>query len=216
MSNKNSYTMSATYPFVRFSLSKNTDSHLYAPEIALILAAGLSYVFWPVDLTGFDTWLLFVIWVFISGSLISLALTNMKYLLLPDRMLKTLIISVSFYVLTAAALASQAQSGSAGDIILTSLAGVLVLGLIPYILFQVSSGRWIGGGDVKLGAILGLLLGWKLALIALAAHLVLTYLIIFIIGVTQYRLPGKLQVIPSGFIWAIVAIGTFVLGNYFI
>lgn len=189
---------------------------MYAPEIALLLAAGLSYVFWPVDLTGFDTWLLFVIWVFISGSLISLALTNMKYLLLPDRMLKTLLMSVSFYVLTAAALASQAQSGSAGDKILTSLAGILVLGLIPYILFQVSAGKWIGGGDVKLGAILGLLLGWKLALIALLAHLVLTYSIFFIIGVSQYRLPGKMQVIPTGFIWAIVAIGTFVLGNYFI
>lgn len=216
MSNQNGNKMSDTYPFVRFTLSKNTDPHLYAPEIALILATGLSFILWPFELTGFDTWLLFVIWVFISGSFISLALTNMKYLVLPDRMLKTLLMSVAFYILTAAALASQAQSGSAGDIILTSLAGGVVLGLIPYILFQVSSGKWIGGGDVKLGAILGLLLGWKLALVALVAHLVLTYLIIFIIGVTQYRLPGKMQAIPSGFIWAIVAIGTFIVGNYLV
>ncbi len=37
--------------------------------------------------------------------------------------------------------------------------GVLIGGGIFYLLFQISSGRWIGGGDVKLGFLLGALVG---------------------------------------------------------
>jgi prepilin signal peptidase PulO-like enzyme (type II secretory pathway) len=36
---------------------------------------------------------------------------------------------------------------------------MVIGGGIFYILFQVSQGKWIGGGDVKLGALLGLYLG---------------------------------------------------------
>ncbi len=43
---------------------------------------------------------------------------------------------------------------AAGQIIISFVIGS---GLF-YILFQVSSGRWIGGGDVKLGMLLGLIL----------------------------------------------------------
>jgi prepilin signal peptidase PulO-like enzyme (type II secretory pathway) len=35
--------------------------------------------------------------------------------------------------------------------------GVIIIAGLFYILFQVSKGKWIGGGDVKLGACLGLL-----------------------------------------------------------
>ena len=35
--------------------------------------------------------------------------------------------------------------------------------------FVLSKGRWIGGGDIRLGALMGILLGWKLGLIALIA-----------------------------------------------
>jgi prepilin signal peptidase PulO-like enzyme (type II secretory pathway) len=33
--------------------------------------------------------------------------------------------------------------------------------------FVVSRGTWIGGGDIRLGALMGILLGWKLLLVAL-------------------------------------------------
>ncbi|MDQ5886124.1 MAG: leader peptidase (prepilin peptidase) / N-methyltransferase [Patescibacteria group bacterium] len=214
MTNTKIHKIGDSYPFYRF-LNKQNDSYLYFPEISLIIVSALSYVYWPVGVKGFENWLLLAIWTFIAGSLVSLAVTNMKYLLLPDSMLKPLLVSVVFYVLTAAALASQAQTASAGDILLKSLIGGLVLGGLPYILFQVSAGRWIGGGDVKLGFIVGLLLGWKLGLIALLISFLFTIFIFFIVGVTQYRLPSKAQVIPTGFIWTLVATGTFIFGNYF-
>jgi prepilin signal peptidase PulO-like enzyme (type II secretory pathway) len=40
-----------------------------------------------------------------------------------------------------------------------SLLGLAVLGGLFYLLFQISRGKWIGGGDVKLGFVLGLLVG---------------------------------------------------------
>lgn len=34
--------------------------------------------------------------------------------------------------------------------------------------FILSKGRWVGGGDIRLGILMGLLLGWKLGIVALA------------------------------------------------
>ena len=40
--------------------------------------------------------------------------------------------------------------------------GVLIASGIFYVIFQLSGGQWIGGGDVKLGFVLGVLLGGPL------------------------------------------------------
>lgn len=216
MSNTNNNRMISTYPFVRFGSNKKTESYLFVPEVILLAAAGLSYAFWPVTIDGFDNWLLFILWIYVCGSLVSLAVTNMRFMLLPDKMLKPLLYSVVFYVLTGAALAAQANFGSAGEIILSSILGGLLLGGVPYLLFQISSGKWIGGGDVKLGAIVGLLLGWKISIVALIAYILFTVFVFFIISIAQYSNSSKINRIPTGFIWAIIAIGSFIFGNYFI
>ena len=65
--------------------------------------------------------------------------------------------------------------------IIIALAGNLLLGQVWWELllgaaiaagffllqFLVSKGKWIGGGDIRLGVLMGLILGWKLVLIAL-------------------------------------------------
>ena len=33
--------------------------------------------------------------------------------------------------------------------------------------YIISSGKWIGGGDIRLGAVMGVMLGWKLVILAL-------------------------------------------------
>jgi len=80
---------------------------------------------------------------------------------------------------------------------LNLLVGLLIGGGIFYLLFQVSGGKLIGGGDVKLGAILGLYLGSGL----------LAILMIFFASVlgTIYSLPllangkvGRKTLIPYG------------------
>lgn len=43
--------------------------------------------------------------------------------------------------------------------LISAAVGVAVVSGIFYVLFQVSNGKWIGGGDVKVGLPLGLLVG---------------------------------------------------------
>lgn len=50
--------------------------------------------------------------------------------------------------------------------ILTYIAGMIIVSGILYLLYFISNGRAIGGGDVKLMAACGLLLGWKLIIVA--------------------------------------------------
>ncbi len=48
-------------------------------------------------------------------------------------------------------------SGSGAALQIVS--SVLIAGGIFYVLFAISKGKWIGGGDVKLGLLIGLILG---------------------------------------------------------
>lgn len=47
------------------------------------------------------------------------------------------------------------------------LIGGILLGLFFLLQYMVSKGKWIGGGDIRLGVLLGVLLGWDFGLLAL-------------------------------------------------
>lgn len=90
----------------------------------------------------------------------------------------------------------------AGGIVLNlvSIPSMLIggIGIFSFFALQLilSKGKWIGGGDLRLGALMGFLLGWKMGLIAL----VLAYLfgsIISIILLISSRVTRK-SAIPFG------------------
>lgn len=60
-----------------------------------------------------------------------------------------------------------------------------VLGLFFLALSAVSRGTWIGGGDIKLAALIGLLLGWPYALVAVMLAYILGSLYAIILLVTK-------------------------------
>lgn len=132
-------------------------------ELGMIAFFVLSYAFWP---GGVDTGLEiahFALWLIAGVIMAVLFAYDAKWFLLPDRY--TLALAVVGLAIVGI---SAAQTQEVGTAILTALGAVAVLGGLYAVLYAVSKGRWVGFGDVKLGAALGLILvDWQLAVIAL-------------------------------------------------
>jgi prepilin signal peptidase PulO-like enzyme (type II secretory pathway) len=121
-----------------------------------LATAGLfvvSYIWWPHDLTGAQN-VVFGLWLILLTGLMALLVYDLRWYQLPNRILYPL----SFV----AGLLAVIQAASADDplrAVVDTALSVVVAGGLFYVLFQVSDGKWIGGGDVKLGWLLGLVLG---------------------------------------------------------
>lgn len=121
-------------------------------ELVTALLVVLSYNYWPATLQGSQL-ALFGIWLLILVGFMSLAIYDIRWMLLPDR--------IVFPMQAIAAVFAAIALFSSHQIIHNAL--LLVLALIGsaglfYGLHTVSDGKWIGGGDVKLGVVIGLLL----------------------------------------------------------
>lgn len=127
-----------------------------SPQYPLVelATAGLfaaSYIWWPSAFSDPQK-TIFVLWLIILTGLVALAVYDLKWFLLPNRLMYP--VSVVAVVQTLIAISSANQPS---DALLNTVLGLIVGGGIFYVLFQISKGKWIGGGDVKLGALLGLI-----------------------------------------------------------
>lgn len=132
-------------------------SYIWWPATPSLQSAALCS--WPFALFGF--WLVFLV------GLVALAIYDLKWFILPNKIIYPLM-----FVAIAAGLIDVVLSGNIPNSIIHILASFLIGGGLFYILFQISNGKWIGGGDVKLGALLGLILadpGLTLLMIFLAS-----------------------------------------------
>ncbi len=111
-----------------------------------------SYTAWEFEV-GFD-YFLFSVWLVMLSALIFLALYDLKWLLLPNKIIYPLIILVTSLVVV-----ESLFFNGGTEMIRDRVLGLLFAGGIFYLLFLVSRGKWIGGGDVKLGIFIGVMLG---------------------------------------------------------
>lgn len=163
-------------PFLRWFYPDDKKSDLASiykrrgvlPELILGFILFISFNSWAQTSQSFGNLIIYVFWAIILLGLFTLALVNGKTMLLPDKITRPLTLAVIVFQIFVAIQTSNL--GVLGSAIL----GGLLVGGVPYILFQVSNGRWIGGGDVKLGFLAGLLLGWKLGLFCIGFMVVLT------------------------------------------
>lgn len=125
-----------------------------AVEIATAALFVISYVLWPIELIEAYQILGFVIWLVSLVCFMALIVYDIRWMLLPNRVVFPLI---ALGVLMTLVRAYGADNFTAS--VFLSVGGLAVAGGIFYIVFQISDGAWIGGGDVKLGFGLGLLLG---------------------------------------------------------
>jgi len=134
----------------RYCHKKIEDSPLV--ELALPALFVLSYFFWPFVLQG-SALFEFVLWlVFLTGFL-ALAVYDLRWFLLPDKLVFPLA------GLAGAQVTTVAIWDKNWHILLAAAGGVAVISGLFYLIFQITKGTWIGGGDVKLGLVLGLLAG---------------------------------------------------------
>lgn len=134
--------------YCRYRIQDNPLIELLVPALFL-----LSYLVWPNELHGFG-WVQFCFWLAFVVGFVALALYDVRWYILPDRIVFPLI---SLAILQVGIHAVFFDGG--WQSLLTAFWGVAISSGIFYVLFQVSKGTWIGGGDVKLGVVLGLLLG---------------------------------------------------------
>lgn len=144
-------------------------------ELGVALFFVLSLMFWPYPLQTSLQIARLVIWLAAGVPLAILFVYDAKWFIL-DRNINNIVV---FLGLLSSAILLISSSFSMVSIF-NITGSVLILGGLYYVLFKVSSGKWVGGGDPLLGLGLGLLLAdWKLAFIALfAANLVGTLLVL--------------------------------------
>jgi len=151
----------------RYCKNSISPEHPLIELLTAVLFLG-SYLWWP---WSFDTKgiVLYIFWlVFLSG-FVALTVYDLKWFLLPDKIVRPLFVLALVQVLLLVTI-----FGGGKDSLLNAFWGLLIGGGLFYTLFQVSGGKWIGGGDVKLGGMLGLLIGGP------AASLLLLFLASFL------------------------------------
>lgn len=119
----------------------------------------------------------FFVWLIILSGLIVLAVYDLKWYLLPDKVLIPLIIPSILLIIL-----SFVDSGSY-KVISGPLIAAAVFGGFFYLLAAVSGGKWMGGGDIKLSFLMGLILGVQKTSVAMllafnAAAIVGVYLLL--------------------------------------
>ena len=176
-------------------------------ELATAALFVLSLAFWPFGFESVNNILQFAIWLLACVALVFLFVYDLKWLILPD---KVVFILAFLGVLMAILYGIQADSFLAyfQDIIFS----LLILSGFYLLLFIYSKGKWIGFGDVKLGVGLALLLcNWQLAIVALfLANLIGTLVFLPLLALKRV---GRSSQIPFGPFLIIGTIIAFLFGS---
>lgn len=119
-------------------------------ELATAALFIVSFIWWPKPWSGPQD-AIFCLWLVLLSGLMALIVYDFRWMLLPDRILRPTAAVATLLAIVAAATAARPLVA-----VLNTVAAVLIGGGVFYTLFQVSGGKWIGGGDAKLGWMLGL------------------------------------------------------------
>lgn len=172
----------------------------------------ISYIFWPfsgnsllVEYTRLGLWL-----VVLTG-MMALAVYDLRWMLLPNRILFPLIAIAS----PMAIIAVITGEGSLSENIINLALSLAISSGFFYLMYMLSAGKWIGGGDIVLGVLIGLLLAnpYKAFLMLFLASLIGTFLVlpglVTKVFTRESKIPFGPFLIASTFI-------AFIFGTYII
>lgn len=138
-----------------------------------------SYLWWPLALNSAGLFE-FVIWLAFVVGFVALTIYDARWMLLPNLIVYPLL---ALGIGETAALATY--FGAGWSAVIGAASGMLIISGLFYGLYILSNGEWIGGGDVKLGLVLGLLAAGPM-------HSVLLLFVASVAGVL-YALPQLIR-----------------------
>ena len=98
----------------------------------------LSYIYWPVPLAG-QAVAVYILWLFVVTGLIALSIYDIRWMLLPSR----IIYALYPFALFMAVINIFSAANHAG-VMIGYVEATIIGGCIFYVLLQVSRGKWIG------------------------------------------------------------------------
>ena len=183
-------------------------------ELALAVVFVVSYVFWPASLGDGGQKVLLSSWLIASVGLLALLVYDFRWMLLPNRILYP-----TFFVALAGRLAYIIwfSPDKIRSLLFLALSLAIASGIF-FAIFLLSSGRWIGFGDVRLGLISGVLLAdplQALLMIFIASILGTIFVLPDLLSGRQ-KITGKLPLGPFLIIATLIAIlaGDSIIGWY--
>lgn len=138
----------------------------------------ISYIYWPYQFNS-EGVTLYIFWIVFLIGFIELFIYDLRWGLLPNRIVTPLIF------LAVAQVSVQFIFFNAGfSLLIAVFWSLLVSSGLFYAIFTISDGKWIGGGDVKLAIILGILLAgpFKTVLMIFLASIIGTILTIILMS----------------------------------
>lgn len=138
----------------RYCGHKIEDSPIVEIGTAILFVG--SYMAWPFAWDGAGI-ILFGLWLVFLVSFMALVVYDLRWMELPNKIVYPLI---GLAIVQVGVM--MVMSDEPFETLLGAFWGFLVIGGLFYVLFQLSGGRWIGGGDVKLSFMIGLLVGGPL------------------------------------------------------
>jgi len=181
------------------------------PSVELIVAALfiISYLLWPAGMHGLGL-VQFCFWLAFLVGFAALAVYDLKWFLLPDKIVFPLVGLAIVELLVALIFFHTGWQA-----LWASVWGVLIASGIFFVLYQVSDGTWIGGGDVKLGLVLGILVGGPLRslLLLFVASLLGTLVSLPLLMLGK---AGRKTLIPFGPFLIAAAIIIALFGGHFV
>lgn len=174
-------------------------------EVLFALGLVLSYYYWPVSLASVQNGILFAVWSVALVIIFALSIYDTKWQLLPNVLVYSLGLASAAFILALALFTTDVE------LIAGSVIGALLLGGIFWLIYQVSDGKWLGGGDVRLVTVMGILLGWQKSLLAVVlASYIATFFILLLVLVRKYH--KKMRIAFGPFLLGATYV-TFLLGD---
>lgn len=123
-------------------------------ELGVALSFLTSYIFWPYEITGVIASTQFIIWLIAIVLLAGLFIFDIRWFLLPNKLVRPLIVLGVFW-----ALLDIANQGVSAFILLNYILAIALSAGVFLALYTLSKGKWIGDGDIRLGIAIGLFTG---------------------------------------------------------